>query len=91
VLAPGLLVPTTRDFENPAPGEARATTGLNSPKEDRIMGHLIKKLVRDESAQGMAEYALLAAFIALIVLIATKLVGTAANAQMNNIASQLAS
>jgi Flp pilus assembly pilin Flp len=53
------------------------------------MGHLIKKLVRDESAQGMAEYALLAAFIALIVLIATKLVGTAANAQMNNIASQL--
>ena len=88
-MAPALLVATRHDFENPAPGEARAITGLKSPKEDRIMGHLIKKLVRDESAQGMAEYALLAAFIALIVLIATKLVGTAANSQMSTVASAL--
>jgi Flp pilus assembly pilin Flp len=86
-----LLKPTSRGFANPAPGEARAKTGLqDSPlKEDRVMGHLIKKLVRDESAQGMAEYALLAAFIALVVLVATKLVGTAANSQMSQIASQL--
>jgi len=53
------------------------------------MGHLIKKLIRDESAQGMAEYALLAAFIALIVLVATQAVGTAANSQMNAVAEKL--
>lgn len=50
---------------------------------------LITRLVRDENAQGMMEWALVAALIAVVVLVATKLVGTATNTMMSDIASQI--
>jgi Flp pilus assembly pilin Flp len=50
---------------------------------------LVARLIREERAQGMLEYGLIGTLILVIVLIATKLVGTATNAHMENIASQI--
>jgi Flp pilus assembly pilin Flp len=82
-----------QDLERPAPGVARAITGLlDSPrKEDRRMGTFITRLVREESAQTMSEYGLLLAFIAIIALVAVKLLGNNVNNQLNNVATQVGS
>jgi Flp pilus assembly pilin Flp len=50
---------------------------------------LITRLVREERAQGMLEYGLIGTLIIVIALIATKLVGTATNSHMANVASQI--
>jgi Flp pilus assembly pilin Flp len=50
---------------------------------------LLTRLIREERGQGMLEYGLLGTLILVIVLIATKLVGTATNSHMANVASQL--
>jgi len=92
-MAPRLLLSIPGELERPAPGVARAITGLlDSPcKEERIMGNFFNRLVREESGQTMAEYGLLLVGIALIVYAAVKLLGTNANTLMNNVASQLGS
>jgi pilus assembly protein Flp/PilA len=55
------------------------------------MGSLINRLIQEESGQAMAEYGLVLAFIAIVALVAVKAVGTSANTQLNNVASQLSS
>jgi pilus assembly protein Flp/PilA len=92
-MAPRLLSSLSDELERPAPGVARAITGLlDSPcKEERIMGNFMKRLVHEESGQGMAEYGLLLLGIAIVVYAAVKLVGNNANNLMNNVASNLGS
>ncbi len=55
------------------------------------MGNLIKRLVREESGQSMAEYALLAALIAVVAVATLTNLGTAVNNKLDNIAGSLAS
>lgn len=50
---------------------------------------LVARLIREERAQGMLEYGLLGTLILVLVLLATKLVGTATNTHMSNVASQI--
>ncbi len=54
------------------------------------MGNLVKKLARDEAAQGMAEYALLAGLIAVVVIAAVTLLGTNVKTVLNDIATAIA-
>ena len=81
----------THRIERPAPGVARAITGLqDSPrKEDRIMVNLLKRLAREESAQGMAEYGLLVALIALAAIVTIGYVGTNLSSKFNTVATQI--
>jgi pilus assembly protein Flp/PilA len=53
------------------------------------MVNLVKKLARDEAAQGMAEYALLAGLIAVVVIAAVTLLGTNVKTTLNNIATAI--
>jgi len=41
------------------------------------MRHLLTRLVRDESGQGMVEYALIIALVAIVVIVTLTDVGTA--------------
>jgi pilus assembly protein Flp/PilA len=47
------------------------------------------RLARDDSAQGMAEYALLAGLIAVVAIAALTLLGTNINTTLNNIATAI--
>ena len=47
------------------------------------------RLAHDDSAQGMAEYALLAGLIAVVVIAAVTLLGTNINTTLNNIATAI--
>jgi pilus assembly protein Flp/PilA len=49
----------------------------------------LKTLAANEDAQGLAEYALLAGLIALVVIGAVTLLGKSAESIINNIATQL--
>lgn len=53
------------------------------------MANFMRRLVREESAQGMAEYGLLVALIALAVIAAITTVGNNLNTKFNNVANQL--
>jgi pilus assembly protein Flp/PilA len=53
------------------------------------MGNVIKRLARDEAAQGMAEYALLAGLIAVVAIAAITLLGNNIKTTMNNIATSI--
>jgi pilus assembly protein Flp/PilA len=90
-MASRLLPSRPDESERPAPGVARAITGLlDSPcKEERTMGNLFTRLVREDGGQTMAEYGLLLAGIAVIVYVAVKLLGNNANNLFNNVANQL--
>jgi pilus assembly protein Flp/PilA len=46
-------------------------------------------LVRDDAAQGMAEYALLAGLIAVVAIAAVTLLGGNINTTLNNIATAI--
>jgi pilus assembly protein Flp/PilA len=50
---------------------------------------IITRLYREESAQGMVEYALLAGLIAVVAIAAVIAVGGNVSSIMNNIATQL--
>ena len=51
------------------------------------MKQLIARFVREESGQDLIEYAFLAVFIALVVILGLQAVGTAVNNKMSSIAS----
>jgi Flp pilus assembly pilin Flp len=53
------------------------------------MKQLIARFVREESGQDLIEYAFLAVFIALVVILGLQAVGTAVNSKMSSIASQV--
>ena len=53
------------------------------------MGNLIARFIKEDEGQDLIEYAFLAAFIALAVITALKLVATSMNTQFNNIAAQV--
>jgi pilus assembly protein Flp/PilA len=53
------------------------------------MNNLIKKLAREETAQGMAEYALLAGLIAVVAIAAVTLLGNNIKTTLNNIATAI--
>ena len=55
------------------------------------MKALLKRLVRDEEAQDLIEYALLAGFISLVAVTAITQVGQGINSVYNNINSQVQS
>ena len=75
-----------------------AKTGLedgpNTKKEDRVMGNFTRRMVtrlrREESAQGMVEYALLAALIAVAAIGALTLLGNSITDVFNAVAGELA-
>jgi pilus assembly protein Flp/PilA len=53
------------------------------------MFKLIKKLYRDEEGQGLVEYGLILALIAIVVIVALRLLGTKTNTTMKNVADAL--
>ena len=50
---------------------------------------MLKKFVKDENGQGLAEYALILALIAIVVIAALKLLGTAVDSKLDVISSEL--
>lgn len=54
-----------------------------------MVKQLIARFVREESGQDLIEYAFLAVFIALVVILGLQAVGTAVNNKMSSIASQV--
>ena len=53
------------------------------------MMKMAKKLWRDESGISAVEYALLAALIAVVVIAGAKILGTAVNEKLNNVANEI--
>lgn len=49
----------------------------------------IKNLLKDESGQGMAEYALILAGIAIVVMAAINLLGPAIEGKLNEVKEEL--
>ena len=54
-------------------------------KEEFIMNNLREMLVNEESGQGMVEYALIIAFIAVVCLVGVKALGNKINVLFGNI------
>ena len=50
---------------------------------------MLKKFVKDESGQGLAEYALILALIAIVVIAALRILGTATSNKLNDVGAQL--
>jgi len=50
---------------------------------------MLKNFVKDENGQGLAEYALILALIAIVVIAALKLLGTAVDSKLDVISSEL--
>ncbi len=50
---------------------------------------MLKNFVKDENGQGLAEYALILALIAIVVIAALTLIGTAAKDKLNSIGTTL--
>lgn len=50
---------------------------------------LIRQLIRDERAATMVEYALMLALIAVVCIVAVRLIGNNASTQFNNAATNL--
>ena len=55
------------------------------------MTRMLANFIRNEEGQDLVEYAFLAAFIALVVLLGIQAVGTALNNRMSTIAATLSS
>jgi len=53
------------------------------------VSNLFAQLVREDTAQGMAEYALLAGLIAVVAIAAITLLGTNVKTELNNIATAI--
>lgn len=54
-----------------------------------MIKNLLKRFVREDQGQDLIEYAFLAVFIALVVILGLQAVGTAVNNKMSSIASQV--
>ena len=54
-----------------------------------MIKNLLSRFVREEQGQDLIEYAFLAVFIALVVILGLTAVGTAVNSKMSSIASQV--
>ena len=54
-----------------------------------MIKNFVNSFVRDEQGQDLIEYAFLAVFIALVVILGLQAVGTAVNNKMSSIASQV--
>ena len=54
-----------------------------------MIKNFVKRFVRDEQGQDLIEYAFLAVFIALVVILGLQAVGTTVNSKMSSIASQV--
>ncbi len=50
---------------------------------------MLKNFVKDENGQGLAEYALILALIAIVVIAALKLLGTAVDSKLDVISGEL--
>ncbi len=50
----------------------------------------IRSFVRDEEGATMAEYALLVALIAVVVIVGAKALGNSVNTKLNNVAGNVA-
>lgn len=50
---------------------------------------MLKNFVKDECGQGLTEYALILALIAIVVIAALTLIGKAANNKLNQIGTTL--
>ena len=48
------------------------------------------KFLRDEEGQGMIEYALIIALIAVVAILALKALGTSVSGKLNNVSTNLA-
>ena len=55
------------------------------------LGHLLRRLRDDDSGQDLLEYAMLAALIALVVMLAVTNTGTAINNMWTAVAASMAS
>jgi Flp pilus assembly pilin Flp len=55
------------------------------------MRSLFVRLAHEDGGQAMAEYGFVLAFIGVVALVAVKVLGTSANTQLNNVASQIGS
>lgn len=55
------------------------------------MKSLLKRFVREEAGQDLIEYAFLAVFIALAVVVGIQAVATGLNTQFSNIGTQVSS
>ena len=54
-----------------------------------MIKNLLNRFVREEQGQDLIEYAFLAVFIALVVILGLQAVGTSVNSKMSSIASQV--
>ena len=50
---------------------------------------MLNSFLKDESGQGLAEYALILALIAIVVIAALKLLGTAVDSKLDVISNEL--
>jgi len=55
------------------------------------MRHMLREFIRRDDGQDLIEYAFLAVFIALVVLVGISAVGSALNNKMSTIAGTLSS
>lgn len=55
------------------------------------MLQLVEKLYKNEEGQGLVEYALILALIAIVVIAAVRAIGSAANNKFEQINSELSS
>ena len=59
------------------------------PQVTRQMKELLGRMIHDDAAQDIAEYAIMLAVILIIVVGTVKLIGTNANNTFSNVASSL--
>lgn len=50
---------------------------------------ILFRLFKEDRAQGMAEYAMILVFVAIVAMVGYELFGTALNAKVSDIANQL--
>jgi Flp pilus assembly pilin Flp len=61
------------------PGRGSPGGQIESRKERAMMAALLRKLVKDESAQDLAEYAIALAVITIAVILTVQAVGSSVN------------
>ncbi len=67
-----------------------AASGMTFEPEEKTMRKIIQNLMRDESGASLIEYVLLAALIGVAAIVGMRLVGTNAQAELNNAAVEMA-
>jgi Flp pilus assembly pilin Flp len=89
---PSVLLASCNIFGVIAPTPAARFAGRERIREMKILictGKTIRKLWRDETAQDIAEYAVMLAVILVIVVGTIQLIGSNANNVFSNVASSL--